>query len=516
MNTIFRRIDTVTLIALLVWLALAPALTATRSRDVTPTNEWVNLYGPNSTANGQPLQAGAVVAVFDPQGVQCGQFVVSTAGKYGMMPCYRDDAATPGVDEGAVPGDILSFTIDGVAAISQARSLNGVPVDSDTVVTWTQNLDRWEVDLNAPPQHVYAAPDGAACGGNAPCYVGSAAIQDALNAVADGGLVTILGAHTVSVTLISGGDGNQSVTLTGDGSVAWAGGAGALLAVGPGDVTIKGLTLSCQGDCVSANAINQSSGKLFAYANNITGFSIGFRISNGKADLSHNWWGADATADSVGYYSVFAYRLGAAVADWSEDGSLTDSGNGRQAIIAASSGTGQGVIVSHGRGMAQAPFGKVSGDAAPCSDYYDFFVVNASTGSTWDVTLPIDDTAGCNVNTAGGTLETNKFFLFALTAENAPDTACAPNQACWKLYPDSISRDGTAPPFALTAEAVPAAMLGSTPAVAGDENGSDPNLIVLRDASASHAGGWWPTLALGLLAFAALGGACLRSWRQPS
>lgn len=505
MNTTIKRAGIAPLAAALCWSCWLLGLPATGGDAVIPTNAWINLYSAMTTAAGQPAPVGAVVAVFDPDGVQCGKFVVSTAGKYGVMPCYRDDATTPDVDEGAEPGDMLSFTINGGAAIPQARSLNGVPVAAGTVISWTHNLDRWEVDLNMPPQHVYAAPDQAACASSQPCYIGATALQDALDAVADAGIVTLLGAHTVSATLVSGSNGSRSVTLTGDGSATWVGGAGILLAVGPGNVTVKGLMLSCQGDCVNAGAFSQSGGALLAYANNIAGFGSGYSGGAGTANLRHNWWGAAATAGSVGQGDAFAFRLGAAVADWSESGALTDSGNGREAGIVASGGTGQAVIVSHGRGTAQAPFGKVSGDAAPCSGYYDFFVVNAAAGSTWDVTLPIDDTAGCNANTAGGTLETNKLFLFALTAENAPDTACAPNQACWELYPGSVSRGGVVSPFALTAGSVPAAMLGSTPVVAGDENGADPTLLVLRDFDARHGANWWPALALGLLAFALFG-----------
>jgi hypothetical protein len=513
MNTTLKKAGGAMLGAMLCWSCWLLALEATGGDAVIPTNEWINLYSASTNANGQSVQVDAVVAVFDPQGVKCGEFVVSTAGEYGMMPCYRDDASTPNVDEGADPGDILSFTIDGVAATSQARSLNGVPLEPSPVVSWSRNLDRWEVDLTVPPHQVYAAPNQPACGGNQPCYVGPSAIQDALNAVVDGGTVMVLGNHTVISSLTSGNGGNQSVIITGGNSVEWTGGAGAFLAVGPGSVTVKGLTLTCQANCAGASAFSQSGGLLLAYANNITGFGTGYIGSGGVANLRHNWWGMGATADSVGQDDALAFRLGATVAGWSEGGALTDSGNGREAIIAAAGGTGQGVIVSHGRGAAQAPFGEVSGDAAPCSDYYDFFVLNASAGSTWDMTVPVDDTTGCDANTAGGTPGTNKLFLFALTAEGAPDTACTPNTACWNLYAGSISRGGGAtPPFALIAESVPAAMLGSTPAVAGDENGAGPTLITLRRFDAGGASGGWPGLSL--LALAVLGCAGLRFWRR--
>ncbi len=114
---------------------------------VRPTNQWINLYGAQVLVSGEPAPVGTVVRVFDPQGVQCGAFVVGVASRYGVMPCYRDDALTPDTDEGAEPGDILSFTVDGEMVAALPHSLNGVSVPSGTSVSWTQNLDRWEVDL---------------------------------------------------------------------------------------------------------------------------------------------------------------------------------------------------------------------------------------------------------------------------------------------------------------------------------------------------------------------------------
>ncbi len=102
---------------------------------VTPTNQWMDLYSTNSTFQGRPLQPGDYVAVFDPQGVQCGEFTVTTTGYYGIMPCYGDDPNTV-QDEGAVSGDRLHFTINGYAATS-----------SPAVVIWNSG-ERWEVDLS--------------------------------------------------------------------------------------------------------------------------------------------------------------------------------------------------------------------------------------------------------------------------------------------------------------------------------------------------------------------------------
>ena len=125
-------------------------LTISQGNGVIPTNTWVDLYSTDSTFAGQPVQAGVYIAAFDPEGVQCGEFTVRVPGWYGIMPCYGDDTTAP-PDEGAVSGDVLHFSIDGWAATPQPITLNGTPVPPDTVVTWTQSGDRWEVNLGVPP-----------------------------------------------------------------------------------------------------------------------------------------------------------------------------------------------------------------------------------------------------------------------------------------------------------------------------------------------------------------------------
>ncbi len=61
--------------------------------------------------NGLPAQPGDELAAFDPYGVLAGRFVVTQAGQYGILHVYGDDPATPNVDEGALPGDTLSFRV---------------------------------------------------------------------------------------------------------------------------------------------------------------------------------------------------------------------------------------------------------------------------------------------------------------------------------------------------------------------------------------------------------------------
>lgn len=178
---------------------------------VTPTNTWINPYSTNSTLAGQPLPIGTSVAVFDPQGTQCGEFTVNITGWYGLMACYGDDGTTP-EDEGAA----LHFKINDQAAIAEAITRNGTPVAPGTAVTWTQHGDLWQVNLNVPAALVYADP-AAACGGNTPCY---ASLQTAITGVTAGGEVRYYGgAYNESVSLNTSATfnfvGSSAVTLSG-------------------------------------------------------------------------------------------------------------------------------------------------------------------------------------------------------------------------------------------------------------------------------------------------------------
>ena len=107
-----------------------------------PAPEWVNFLSANTTFLGEPVPVDAVIVAFDPQGVQCGEFTVVEEGKYGFLPCYRDDDTTP-EDDGADPGDVISFTINGLPAEALG------PDDP----IWTSHGDRRVVDL-----HVAATP----------------------------------------------------------------------------------------------------------------------------------------------------------------------------------------------------------------------------------------------------------------------------------------------------------------------------------------------------------------------
>ncbi|MEE8470003.1 MAG: hypothetical protein V3S51_01595 [Dehalococcoidia bacterium] len=106
---------------------------------LVPTNQWVNFYGLESTFGKQPLPVGVLITVRDPQGVVCGEFSVTQAGRYGLIPVYGDDPLTE-VDEGAVPGDLLEFRVDGVRA----------KVTGPDRPVWTAMGDLKQVNLAMP------------------------------------------------------------------------------------------------------------------------------------------------------------------------------------------------------------------------------------------------------------------------------------------------------------------------------------------------------------------------------
>lgn len=98
-------------IALLSLLVLA--LGATSFAQVIPTPFFTNFFDSTSTFNGSLLPVGSVVDAYDPDGIHCGTFTVQTPGHFGFMPVYGDDDQTPGIDEGANDGDVISFKING-------------------------------------------------------------------------------------------------------------------------------------------------------------------------------------------------------------------------------------------------------------------------------------------------------------------------------------------------------------------------------------------------------------------
>ncbi|MDR8391075.1 T9SS type A sorting domain-containing protein [Aliifodinibius sp. S!AR15-10] len=101
------------------------------------TDEWVSFYSNDGLLiYGEAVPAGAVVQVYDPDGVLCGQYTTEKAGSYGLMQVYADDPGTD-IDEGAKPGDPLTFKVSGLHATPQGQGS----------ATWTSNGDQIELDL---------------------------------------------------------------------------------------------------------------------------------------------------------------------------------------------------------------------------------------------------------------------------------------------------------------------------------------------------------------------------------
>ena len=69
------------------------------------------LYSETSTLDGDPLPEGAVITARAPDGAVCGAIVVTTAGSYGPLHVYADDASTT-EDEGVTIGDTLTLYVN--------------------------------------------------------------------------------------------------------------------------------------------------------------------------------------------------------------------------------------------------------------------------------------------------------------------------------------------------------------------------------------------------------------------
>jgi hypothetical protein len=74
---------------------------------------FMDLFSEASTLDGDDLPLGSVVTVRDPDGTLCGVTVVKTAGVYGLLHVYADDAITS-EDEGARIGDTLRVFVNDV------------------------------------------------------------------------------------------------------------------------------------------------------------------------------------------------------------------------------------------------------------------------------------------------------------------------------------------------------------------------------------------------------------------
>jgi len=104
---------------------------------VTVTNTNVRFHCDYNTYTDALLPVGSIIDAYDPDEVRCGTFMVTEAGKYGFLYVYGDDEWEDG-DQGAEPGDVIRFFVNGVEALTTGDNI------------WTENLDVHEVCLDVP------------------------------------------------------------------------------------------------------------------------------------------------------------------------------------------------------------------------------------------------------------------------------------------------------------------------------------------------------------------------------
>lgn len=234
--------------------------------------------------------------------------------------------------------------------------------------------------------------------------------------------------------------------------------------------------LVVRGNQISNGTIFQlaSGTNLLAYANNITNFTDANLPGVGTVNARHNWWGTYASQPTGVDNDSWAFLLGSAVSTWSDGTGTVTLADGIATDDASFVGSGTLVIVNHGSGLGNVPFGKGipadTGASQQCADFYDFFAIGGS--GSYDVSIPVDG-ATC----AAGTID-DKLFEFALNGSGAPNMTCNPDTACWNSI--LATRVGDV----LTSN-VAAADLQGTPFAAPSVNNNDPTAVSLATFSAS-------------------------------
>lgn len=79
-----------------------------------PSFAWY--WSDNAAISGVPLMPGDVITAVDPNGIVCGKTVVTQSGKYNIY-VMGDDQTTPGTDEGAGSGDLITLYLNCTCAL---------------------------------------------------------------------------------------------------------------------------------------------------------------------------------------------------------------------------------------------------------------------------------------------------------------------------------------------------------------------------------------------------------------
>ena len=114
---------------------------------------WCDLYSLDSPG----VAAGAVVRAYDPDGVLCGEAVAFPDGRWGVMHATGDRPDTP-EDEGAVEGDLLTFTVDGKRVPSAEQVTWGSHGFKE--VRWRTANQEYTVHLSLPDEDVLREAEG--------------------------------------------------------------------------------------------------------------------------------------------------------------------------------------------------------------------------------------------------------------------------------------------------------------------------------------------------------------------
>lgn len=441
----------------------------------------------------QNTGTGASAMIIDRPGVPASTFGCSQ----NHINAVLDDQASLPVENQCATSNVASpppYAIDGAFVPNNPLSVfNGQALANTWRMTArdlasgdTGTLSEWCLQATveaAPFPAAFADPADPTCGGNSPCFSGGNAIQQALNAVASGGQVTVLGDHTINSSLTCVGD----INLTGasGSSITWNGGAGDMFTAWNCNLTLKGLSLD---GGAAANVFNQvGAGVVTAYANNIANYVSAYS-GGGAPAIGHNFWGskdAGAAAPSGMPAGEWPKRLGSAVSGWADSptGSVALGG----ASLSGSAGTV--AIVSFGRGAANAPFDNgVSGYVdAMCSEFYDAFTVGGA--GSWTLVLPVDATPP---ECTSITLNQNRLFTIADISQCAPTSG-----ECWDLA-TGVTHTGSG----LVLAGLTEAELDGTHFVAGDPGGLDPTSVGIQAFSGATSS--WRLLSWILLALLAL------------
>ncbi len=139
--------------------------------DVIPTNE-SHFFKGLVYYNGELAPLGTIVDAYDPDNVHCGTFTVGvdnpnipdSIGFYGYMAVYRDDITSSGIDEGAEPGNNISFKIMNLPAVVDSGNNVWVANGGHDTANISTNAGVLGINLVDPPNNTTApACDAGGC-----------------------------------------------------------------------------------------------------------------------------------------------------------------------------------------------------------------------------------------------------------------------------------------------------------------------------------------------------------------